>query len=131
MAKTDTRELIGKVIAGLQDLVERYDEVVEVTAQINTVKTSLASVNAEHEKALAELETQRTIVASAKEEAERTKRVTEDLAGRAHAELAELAQQRDARQAEINAQMALHNNIVASLGSLKAKVDAGLQEKLN
>jgi hypothetical protein len=106
------------------DLLGKYDEVIAVTNQIDTVNKSLASVNAAHDKALAELAEQKAIVASATEEARRAKAVADSVAGKAREELAELVQQRDARQAEINEQMTLHNNLLASMGSIRAKLDS-------
>jgi chromosome segregation ATPase len=124
MAKTDTRELIGKVIAGLQDLLERYDEVIEVTTQINTVKASLASVNAAHDKALAELTEQQAQLETAKADLKRQQAVNEDLSAKGTAQLAALVDKRNAQQAEIDAQMTLHNNLIASMGSIRAKLDS-------
>jgi hypothetical protein len=88
-------------------------------------------VNAAHDKALAELAEQQRLVEAAKADYQRHAAVNEDLSAKGAARLAALVERCDAKQKEIDAQMALHDNIVASLGSLKAKVDAGLQEKLN
>jgi hypothetical protein len=80
-------------------------------------------VSAAHDAALKELEQQKAIVASAKEEAERTKRVSESVAATAREELAALKQQKDALQAEIDERMTLHNNLIASMGSIKDRLD--------
>jgi hypothetical protein len=74
--------------------------VIAVTDQIDTVNKLLASVNADHDKALAELAQQKAIVESAKAEAKRAKEVAESVGGKAREELAELHQKLDAVKKE-------------------------------
>jgi hypothetical protein len=86
-------------------------------------------VNAEHDKAPAELAQQKAIAESPKAEAKRAKEVAESVAGSARAELAEPAQKQTAKQAEFDAQMTLHNNIIASMGSIRAKLETMVPAK--
>jgi predicted phage tail protein len=102
-----TREVIGKAIDLAQGLLEDLNEMTAITEGLEGCRASLVNVRADHDRAMIELEQQKALVEAARADAQKAKAVASDISAKIYAEMSELLQQRSARQAEIDAQLAL------------------------
>ena len=121
------REVLRTALNGLQALADKYDEIAAVTASLKGCQASLANVRSDHDRTLAELnEAQRQLMAT---EAAHKKMLAEmeDISRSVQAKYCDLARKYDEKQVAIDAQRAEHDQILASMHSLKLQLDRELE----
>jgi chromosome segregation ATPase len=118
------RDVITNAIDGLQALLARYDEVTKAIDSLVSVQASLASVKATHDKAAAELAEGQRVVEAARAKHKEEMAAMEIAVRSARAQLAALVDEAKAKQTELDGMQRQHNEVLASMQSLRTRVGA-------
>jgi hypothetical protein len=118
------RDLIVNAVDRLTALLAQWDEVAAATTSLGEVEASLVNVRAAHERAAAELAEMERLLAAAQLD---HKRSMEAMAGSlrvAQAKVFEQHEEYEANQTKIDAQRKYHDELLASIQSLRTRLES-------
>jgi hypothetical protein len=118
------RDAITNANGVLLGLLEKLDEVAGLIAKRGEVEASLANVKAAHEKAMAQLAEGQRVLAAAQAEHKGKMAALETAARGASSELGRVVAERDAAVAQRDEARRQHEEILASMQSLRTRVGA-------
>ena len=122
MSSDPMRDLLTNAIDAMQGLASRIDEITALTASLKQVQASLDNVRIAHAKAEADLTEQQRLFEHRRAQHASEMEALESLISVAKTQAAELAAERDAKAAEVEAQTVLHNNVLSSMQSLRNRL---------
>ena len=120
------RDLITNAIDALQKLADKWDEIAATTTSLVQVEASLANVRASHDRAMADLNDQQRLLEAARKEHDLKMSAMKTASHAAEAQLAKLVQAAETKQSELDAMRTQHDQIIASMHSLKMRMGEAL-----
>jgi hypothetical protein len=118
------REVITDAINQLNVVLENYEEIAAATESISEIKASLVNVKAAHEKAYAELVEEQRLLDEARANHKRDMATMETSFKVAQSKVFKLIEEAKAKEAEIQGLRQYHDELLASIESLKKRLHA-------
>jgi hypothetical protein len=118
------REVIQNAVDGLAALLAKYDEVSAAIESLGAVKAQLVSAQAAHNEALAQLAEGQRVLAVAQLDHKRSMEAMEGSLRVAQAKVFGLIEEAQAKQTEIDGMRQYHDELLASIQSLKKRLES-------